>query len=92
MFTLLGKNKAGEWLYTIDDLAVDPRNGDIYLVGKTPTETKVLRFDREGNFLSSFSDKDLLDPQELVVDQDGAVYIFDAGKKEVLIFSPGTRP
>lgn len=87
-----GVNNTGEIYTAVSDLSVDARNGDIYISGNAGGTVKIFRYDSAGNFIRSFSDKDLVDPRKLTVDVDGKVYIVDATKKGVLVFSPGIKP
>lgn len=87
-----GVNGTGETYTAVSDVAVDPRNGEIYVVGNAAGTIKIFRYDANGNFIRSFSNPDLVDPRKLKVDADGKVYVVDATKKGVLVFSPGIVP
>lgn len=87
-----GINNGGEIYTAVSDVAVDPRNGDIYVAANASGTIKISRYDSAGNFIRSFSDKDLTDPHKLTVDADGKIYVVDASKKGVLVFTPGTKP
>lgn len=87
-----GTNNGGENFTAVTDLAVDPRNGDIYITGNASGQVKVFRFDKDGKFIRSFKDADLTNPRKMWVDADGKVYVIDATKKGVLAFSAGTTP
>lgn len=87
-----GVNNAGETFTAVSDVAVDPRNGDIYVSANAAATIKIFRFDSSGNFLRSFKDADLIDPRKLTVDSEGKVYAVDATKKGVVVFTPGIKP
>ena len=87
-----GLNNTGEIFTAVKDVAVDPRNGDIYITGNASNGARISRFNKDGNFLRSFKDGDLSDPLKLTVDADGKIYVLDASKKGVLVFTPGITP
>jgi sugar lactone lactonase YvrE len=74
------------------DLAIDNRNGDIYVVDTG--NNRVQRFNAEGNYLSEFgqfgSDNGSFNaPWGIAVDKQGFVYIADSMNKSVKKFAPG---
>jgi DNA-binding beta-propeller fold protein YncE len=87
-----GVNNAGEVYTAVSDIAVDPRNGDIYVTGNAAGTVKIFRYNAAGNFLRSFKDADLKDPRKLTVDADGKVYVTDNTAKGVMVFSAGLTP
>ncbi len=87
-----GANSQGENYGAVEDVAIDPRNGDIYVVGNGNSGVKIFRYDSNGNFLRSISDADLTSPKKMSVDVTGKVYVIDSLKKGVLVFDAGTRP
>lgn len=87
-----GTNGTGESYGAVSDLAVDPRNGDIYVVGNGSSGIKIFRYDSSGNFLRSFRDDELTSPKKMAVDTAGKVYVIDAIKKGVLVFDAGVKP
>ena len=86
-----GVSGAGENYTAVSDVAVDPRNGDIFITGNASGSIKIFRYSSSGNFITSFSDADLLDPRKLSVDANGKVYVIDQNKKGVIVFSAGTN-
>ncbi len=84
-----GASGAGENFTAVSDVAVDPRNGDIYITGNASGSIKIFRYNSSGNFIHSFSDSDLLDPRKLSVDATGKIYVIDQNKKGVIVFSAG---
>ena len=87
-----GLNNTGEIYTAVSDVAVDPRNGDIYVTGNAGGTVKIFRYSAQGNFLRSFKDNDLKDPRKLTVDADGKVYVIDYTQKGVMVFSAGETP
>lgn len=74
------------------DLAVDPRNNDIYVVDAG--NSRVQRFNRDGNFISTFgvsgSGNGYFDrPYGIAIDKNGYVYVSDTGNKRIEKFAPG---
>lgn len=73
------------------DLAVDNRNGDIYVVDSG--NNRVQRFNAEGNYLSEFGqfgsgDGYFNTPWGIAIDKEGYVYISDPKNARVQKFSP----
>lgn len=74
------------------DLAVDDRNGDVYVVDQG--NNRVQRFDRDGRFVSEFGtagrgNGQFDRPYGIAIDKDGYVYVADTGNKRVQKFAPG---
>ncbi|MFN8671516.1 MAG: carboxypeptidase regulatory-like domain-containing protein [Candidatus Sericytochromatia bacterium] len=74
------------------DLAIDERNGDIYVVDTG--NNRVQRFSSEGVFLSEFgsfgSDTNQFNtPWGVAVDKDGYVYVSDSKNGRIQKFMPG---
>jgi hypothetical protein len=87
-----GTNGTGEDYGAVSDLGVDPRNGDIYVVGSSSSGIKIFRYDSSGNFLRSIKDEELVSPRKISVDSSGKVYVIDSIKKGVLVFEAGVKP
>ncbi len=87
-----GTNATGEAYGAVSDLAIDPRNGDIYVVGNGSSGVKIFRYDSSGNFLRSFRDDELTSPKKMAIDTSGKVYVIDSIKKGVLVFDAGIKP
>ncbi len=73
------------------DLAVDNRNGDIYVVDSG--NNRVQRFNRDGQFMSEFGgmgagNGQFNSPTGIAVDRDGYVYISDTNNNRVQKFAP----
>ncbi|GEM_PF-1214991 len=74
------------------DLAVDKRNGDIYVVDTG--NNRIQRFNSEGSFLSEFGqfgseNGSFNSPWGIAVDNQGFVYIADSNNKRIQKFMPG---
>lgn len=73
------------------DLAVDNRNGDIYIVDSG--NNRIQRFNSEGNFLSDFGQfgaeqGSFNTPWGIAIDKDGYVYVSDPKNSRIQKFSP----
>lgn len=73
------------------DLAIDNRNGDIYVVDSG--NNRVQRFNAEGNYLSEFGqfgsgDGNFNTPWGVAIDKEGYVYVSDPKNSRVQKFSP----
>lgn len=73
------------------DLAVDNRNGDIYVVDSG--NNRVQRFNRDGQFMSEFGgmgagNGQFNSPTGIAVDRDGYVYISDTNNNRIQKFAP----
>ncbi|HEY9722774.1 MAG TPA: carboxypeptidase regulatory-like domain-containing protein [Oscillatoriaceae cyanobacterium] len=74
------------------DLAVDNRNGDIYVVDSG--NNRVERFDRDGRFISEFGSAGRAQgqfdrPYGIAIDKNGYIYVSDTGNKRIEKFAPG---
>jgi len=74
------------------DLAIDNRNGDIYIVDSG--NNRIQRFDSEGNYLSEFGsfgteNGQFNAPWGAAIDNEGFVYITDSKNARVQKFAPG---
>jgi hypothetical protein len=87
-----GKNSTGELFSAIGDLAVDPRNGDIYVAAVAGGKVKIFRYDSAGNFTRSFSHADLTAPKKLAIGNDGVLHVVDGTKKAIIAFAAGKTP
>lgn len=91
-FAPAGLNGTGENYTAVSDVAVDPRNGEIYVTGRVQQTVKIHRYSPEGNFIRSFTAPDLIDPRKMTVDADGKVYVVENNKGGVLVFTAGLTP
>jgi hypothetical protein len=74
------------------DLAIDNRNGDIYVVDGG--NNRVQRFDRDGRFIESFGSAGRGNgqfdrPFGIALDKDGYIFVSDTGNKRIQKFAPG---
>ncbi|MEZ0374894.1 MAG: hypothetical protein ACAI44_37760, partial [Candidatus Sericytochromatia bacterium] len=84
-----GANGTGQTYSAIGDVAVDPRNGDIYVLAVAGGATKIFRYTSAGNFVHSFTTGDLVDPDKIAINSNGHIYVTDASKKGILAFDAG---
>ncbi|MFP5503382.1 MAG: 6-bladed beta-propeller, partial [Candidatus Sericytochromatia bacterium] len=74
------------------DLAIDNRNGDVYVVDAG--NNRVQRFDRDGRFVEQFGSAGRGNgqfdrPFGIAIDKEGYVYVADTGNKRIQKFAPG---
>lgn len=74
------------------DLAVDNRNGDIYVVDAG--NNRVQRFNRDGRFISEFGNAGRANgqfdrPYGIAIDKEGYLYVADSGNRRIQKFAPG---
>jgi hypothetical protein len=74
------------------DLAVDNRNGDVYVVDSG--NNRVQRFDRDGRFVAEFGSAGRGNgqfdrPFGIAIDKEGYIFVADTGNKRIQKFAPG---
>lgn len=79
-----GSDGKGPGFESPRDVAVDPRNGDIYALDAQA----VLRFDSSGRFLSRFGTTLIRGGASIAVTDNGAVFVADTMANKVLQFKP----
>lgn len=85
-----GTNGTGTAFSAMADVAVDPRNGDIYVLGDTGSGGKrVFRYTSAGNFVHSFTNANLVSPDKMAIHGDGQIFITDNSKQGIAIFAAG---
>ncbi len=84
-FDARGTNTAGPGALQLQDVAVDPRNGDVYALD----QQRVLRYDATGKYLSTFGAGRIGQGASIAVAADGSVYVSDAQDGEVYQYRPG---
>jgi sugar lactone lactonase YvrE len=78
--------------YSGDGIAVDDRNGDIYIADRQ--NRRVSKFDNNGNFIRKFGSfgfnpgQFANGPDHIAIDSQGTVYVTDAGQHKVSKFTP----
>ncbi|MBO9540531.1 hypothetical protein J7643_08070 [bacterium] len=77
-----GADRQGPGFDSVRDVAVDPRNGDIYALDVQA----VLRFDSSGRFLSRFGTTLIQGGSSIAVAENGTVFVLDAATNKVLQF------
>ena len=85
-FDARGTDGTGPGATQLQDVAVDPRNGDVYALD----ETRVLRFSSAGNYLGTFGAGRIEQGTSIAVGADGSVYVSDAQDGEVYQYRPGS--
>lgn len=85
-FDARGTTGTGPGAVQLQDVAVDPRNGDVYALD----QTQVLRFDSAGKFLATFGAGHIGQGSSVAVGADGSVYVSDAQDGEVYQYRPGS--
>lgn len=83
-----GKNGKGTAFSAIGDVAIDPRNGDIYVVANAGG-VKLFRYNQDGNFINSVSHPGLSDPDKMAIGSNGHIYVVDKGQKTAVAFDAG---
>jgi hypothetical protein len=84
-FDARGTDGKGPGAMQLKDVAVDPRNGDVYALD----QGRVLRFDSAGKYLGTFGAGRIGQGASIVVGADGSVYVSDAQDGEVYQYRPG---
>ncbi|HEY9897953.1 MAG TPA: hypothetical protein V6D00_02120 [Pantanalinema sp.] len=79
-----GSDGKGPGFEAVRDVAVDPRNGEIYALDAQA----VLRFDSSGRFLSRFGTTLIQGGASIAVTQSGGVFVVDTTANKVLQFKP----
>ncbi|MEB3285339.1 MAG: 6-bladed beta-propeller [Candidatus Sericytochromatia bacterium] len=74
------------------DLAIDNRNGDVYVVDSG--NNRVQRFDRDGRFVAEFGSAGRGNgqfdrPYGIAIDKEGYIFVADTGNKRIQKFAPG---
>lgn len=76
-----------DYLNSPKDVAIDPRNGDVFILDGG----EIKRFDKNGQFIVSFGSS-ALDPSAIDLDEEGALYIADFARdqrsSQVIKFDP----
>lgn len=81
-----GTDETGPGAIALQDVAVDPRNGDVYALDRG----QVLRFDDAGRYLGKFGGGRIGRGVSIAVGADGSVYVSDAEHEQVYQYRPGT--
>lgn len=84
-FDARGTDGTGPTAIQLQDVAVDPRNGDLYVLD----QTRVLRYDSAGKFISTFGGGRIGLGASIAVGADGHVYVSDSQEGQVYQFRPG---
>ena len=92
---LIRLDKSGQIIYTFpareslkppsgarSPAVASDRQGNLYI--SDPTVKQILKFGRDGLFLGSIGKGKLSAPEALAVDDDGSIYVIDAGRLKVI--------
>lgn len=76
---------------SIEDIAVDPANGNIFAIDKIgwgPGQSRVEVFDRTGKYLSQFGQSNLSDASRIALNKNGDVFVLtnSNGVAKVIVF------
>ncbi len=90
-FGYTSSSRAGGHFSNPTDLAVDNRNGEIYVVDSG--NNRVQRFNHDGSFLSEFgamgeANGKFNSPHSIAIDKDGYIYVSDTNNNRVQKFAP----
>jgi len=85
-FDARGTDGTGPGAVQLQDVAVDPRNGDVYALDLG----RVLRFNSTGKYLGTFGAGRIGQGTSVAVGADGSVYVSDAQDGEVYQYRPGS--
>lgn len=90
-FGYVSPSRAGSHFSNPTDLAIDNRNGEIYVVDAG--NNRVQRFNHDGSFLSEFgamgqANGKFNSPHSIAIDKDGFIYVSDTNNNRVQKFAP----
>lgn len=90
-FGYTSSSRAGGHFSNPTDLAIDNRNGEIYVVDSG--NNRVQRFNRDGSFLSEFgamgqANGKFNSPHSIALDKEGYIYVSDTNNNRVQKFAP----
>lgn len=76
-----------DYLNSPTDVAIDPRNGDVFVLDSG----EIKRYDKDGQFIVSFGSS-ALDPVAIDLDEEGALYVADFARdqrsSQIIKFDP----
>lgn len=90
-FGSIGTSRQGGFFSNPTDLAIDNRNGEIYVVDSG--NNRVQRFNHDGSFLSDFGamgdgNGKFNSPNSIAIDKEGYIYVSDTNNNRVQKFAP----
>lgn len=90
-FGYTSTSRAGGHFSDPTDLAVDNRNGEIYVVDRG--NNRIQRFNHDGSFLSEFgamgqANGKFNSPHSIAIDKDGYIYVSDTNNNRIQKFAP----
>jgi len=94
-FGYVSSSRSGSHFSNPTDLAIDNRNGEIYVVDAG--NNRIQRFNHDGSFLSEFgamgqANGKFNEPHSIALDKDGFVYVSDTNNNRVQKFAPSLLP
>lgn len=88
-FAGTGSSGGGSAFSALADVAVDARNGDIYVAGKSASGARLFRYDSAGNFIQAVSNANFTSPAKMAIRTNGDILVVDTAKKAVMVFDAG---
>lgn len=88
-FNGTGTDGGGKAISNIGDVAVDPNNGDIYVISGSGPGTVIARYDSSGNYIHSFGNSNLTAPQAIAIGSNGHIYVNDTQLGAAVAFDAG---
>lgn len=88
-----GISETGYLFSGIGDLAIDPRNKDIYVLGivnNNGNDIKLIaRYNALGDYITILAQSEIQDPGGISIDNDGTIYVVDKAQKSILKYGKG---
>lgn len=84
-----GVGGKGEAFSGLGDLAIDSRNGDIYVASGAGPATAIYRFKSDGSYVHRFSSSDITSPGKIAVGANGHVYVMEMIQGTAIAFDAG---
>lgn len=88
-FDGMGVGGKGQAFSGLGDLAVDARNGDIYVVSGAGPATAIYRFKSDGSYIHRFTSSDISSPGKIAVGANGHIYVLEMIQGTAIAFDAG---
>ena len=87
---VIGENESRDAFNGVADLVI-ARNGDIFIADGESTNTRVVKYSKDGNFVTWWGGKgtepgQFDEPHSIAIDSDGRLYVGDRRNKRVQVF------
>ena len=87
---VVGENESTDAFYGVADLVI-AKNGDIFIADGESTNTRVVKYSKDGKFVSWWGGKGTEpgkfdEPHSIAIDSDGRLYVGDRRNKRVQVF------